>query len=72
VVRRLLHDAQELAEAGEGLLRRVGDTLDGLLDLSRGLVLDVLEDRLEDALLAAEVVVERALGDLGFGDDRVE
>ena len=38
----------------------------------RGVVLDLGEDRLEDPLLAAEVVVERALGHPGPGDDRVE
>ena len=35
-------------------------------------LLDLLEDRLEQRLLAAEVVVERALGDPGAGDDLVE
>ena len=34
--------------------------------------LDPLEDRLEERLLAGVVVVERALGDVGAGDDRVE
>ena len=71
-VARLLDDLEEDAQARARLVPRVPGALQRLLDGARGVVLDPLEDGLEERLLAREVVVERALGDLGAGDDRVE
>jgi len=69
--RRLGADGQERAGAGAQRAERVGGAVlqRALRDLLRRLGLDLLEDRLEQLLLAAELVVERAARDAGGAHD---
>ena len=71
-VARLLDHCEERPEPRPRLLPRVPPALERLVDGLGGIGLDPFEDGLEQRLLAAEVVVQRALGHPGARDDRVE
>ncbi|HEU4526292.1 MAG TPA: hypothetical protein VFR62_14800, partial [Gemmatimonadales bacterium] len=68
----LLDGLEKGAQPGPRPRPRVRVPREGRLDRARRIGLHPLEDRLEQRLLATEVVVQRALGHPGARDDRVE
>jgi hypothetical protein len=68
----LLDGLEEGAQSGARLRPRVPVGSEGRRDRARGVGLHPLEDRLEQRLLAAEVVVERSLRDPGARHDRIQ